>query len=423
MPAFLVSDILSQVWAQFLLVCVLSFILGLEFREYLADRHDHITIGSVRTYTYIAILGFLLYSLDHSFKLFLGGMLALTTLFGIFYFYRLPSGQRGILHLMLGLIVYTFGPIAQTMPLWFLPLVFVTLIFVLGARPLTHRMLETMDRLELVTLAKFTLLAAVILPLLPHQVLSIAVPISPFNIWLAVVLISSISYLGYILHRYIFNESGYLLTGILGGLYSSTATTVALSRNTRGNIHPDRVLHSGILAATAMMYLRLLLLVVLMAPSLLADLGWPLALLGLLALGLALGMVWQQQQRQPDPAQHTNINPLGLGTAFLFAILMVVMLTLTHFVSHQFGSGGLKLLSLVTGFTDIDPFAVSLLGGSFDAVLPNQICGAMLLAAGSNNLLKGLYTLLLGNLKANLPVAGLLTLLGIATIGWGLSLF
>jgi uncharacterized membrane protein (DUF4010 family) len=420
----LVTDLLNQFWAQFLMVCLLAFILGLEFREYLADRRDHITIGSVRTYTYIAILGFLLYSLDHTWKLYLGGMFALTVLFGIFYFSRLPTGQHGILHLLLGLIIYTFGPIAQTMPLWFLPLVFVSLIFVLGARPLTHRMLETMDRLELVTLAKFVLLSAVILPLLPRELLGSALPISPYNIWLAVVLVSSISYLGYILERYVFPTSGYLLTGLLGGLYSSTATTVALARNTRDQTKPDRMLHGAILAASAMMYLRLWVLVALLAPTLLWGLGWPLAVLGAATLSGAMLYVRTSpiSPKTSDTSANTR-NPLNLGTAFLFSGLMILMLSLTHYVSHQFGTSGLEALSLVTGFTDIDPFVLSLLKGAFDAVSPAQVCGALLMAAGSNNLLKGLYTLVVGNPKANAPVAVTLLLLGGITIVWGLALF
>lgn len=423
MPIPLVTDLLNQFWAQFLMVCLLGFLLGLEFREYLADRRDHITIGSVRTYTYIAIFGFLLYSLDHSLKLYLGGLFALTVLFGIFYFSRLPTGQHGILHLLLGLIIYTFGPLAQTMPLWFLPLVFVSLIFVLGARPLTHRMLETMDRFELVTLAKFVLLSAVILPLLPRELLGSAIPISPFNIWLAVVLISSISYLGYILARYVFPSSGYLLTGLLGGLYSSTATTVALARSTRNLLAPNRVLQGAILAATAMMYLRLWILVALLSPTLLWGLGWPLAVLGLASLGGALYFIRSESATTTPVPERAAINPLALGTAFLFSGSLILMLALTHFVSHQFGANGLQALSLVTGFTDIDPFVMSLLKGAFDAVSPVQICGALLMAAGSNNFLKGLYTLVVGSASANRSLALTLFGLGGASIAWGLALF
>jgi uncharacterized membrane protein (DUF4010 family) len=99
------------------------------------------------------------------------------------------------------------------------------------------------------------------------------------------------------------------------------------------------------------------------------------------------------------------------------------MLWVTHFVSHQYGSGGLKILSLISGLSDIDPFAVSLLSGSFDALLPAQACGALLLALGSNNLLKGLYTVILGRFSANFAVAGYLVFLGLITMAWGLYLF
>lgn len=422
-PPFSFAEIATQLWMKFLLVALLAFIVGLEFREYLAKRDDHLAIGSARTFTFVAILGFILYSLDPDFRLYITGFVFLVVLFGIFYQHKVQTGQLGILQLLIGAIVYTFGPVALTMPLWFFVLLFVANIFVLSAKPLTHRLLEHMDQQELITLAKFLLLSAVILPLLPREVLRPEIPASPFHIWLAVVVISSISYAGYILRRYVFPHRGYFITGVLGGLYSSTATTVVLVRVDRTNPIPNRTMQAAVLAASGMMYLRLLLLVSLFSPAYLGLTTPPLLLFGLGTFALAAYFARLGAKEPLTPADRATGNPLAFGTAFLFAILFVVMLFLTHFIALEFGSGGLKALSFGIGFTDIDPFVMSLLNGAYPAITPSQLSGALLIAAGSNDLLKGIYTVTLGNWAANRSVMATLFGIGALTVGYGLLLF
>jgi uncharacterized membrane protein (DUF4010 family) len=417
------SDIVNQLWFKFLLVAFLAFIVGLEFREYLSGRAEHLAIGSARTYAFVSIFGFVLYSLDPTFRLFMAGLLFLTVLFGLFYQRKLQTEQLGILQLLIGVIVYTFGPMSQLMPLWFLVLVFVALIFVLSARPLTHRLMEQMAQEELITLAKFLLLSAVILPLLPKELVAPEIPASPFSIWLAVVIVSSISYSGYILRRYVFPNKGYLITGIVGGLYSSTATTVVLSKKCRGSAVPNRTLHSAMLAASGMMYFRLLLLVSLLGTSILPYVGIPLFVLG---IGTLLAAVYfakfgdQESISQSDPSIG---NPLEFGTAFLFAVIFLLMLVLTRIISQSFGASGLELLSFGVGFTDIDPFVLSLLNGTYHSINTNELAGALLIAAGSNNLLKGTYAVVIGNWQANRSVLMALYALGFMTMGYGLTLF
>ncbi len=417
-----INDITTQLFARFLLVSVLAFIVGLEFREYLAGDKARQTIGTARTYTFSAILGFVLYALDPSFKLFITGTVFLGTLFSFFYFHKLQSDQRGILQLLIGMIVYTFGPVSQLMPLWFLVLLFVALIFILSARPVTHQIIERMDQGELVTFAKFLLLSAVILSLLPHELVATQIPASPFSIWLAVVIISTISYVGYILRRYVFHKQGYFITGLLGGLYSSTACTVVLARATRSQPIPNRALHAGILAASTMMYLRLLLLVAMLSPALLPLAAPPLIIVALGTLALAYYFSKLGDQAPPIPTEK-DVNPLELGTAFLFAIIFIVMLVLTRFTATEFGTSGLKVLSFVTGLTDIDPFVLSLLNGAYAKLAPSDLTGALLIAAGSNGFLKGIYTVTMGNWRANRAVLMSLFLIGGLTMLWGVRLF
>ncbi|VAW77496.1 hypothetical protein MNBD_GAMMA13-22 [hydrothermal vent metagenome] len=115
-------------------------------------------------------------------------------------------------------------------------------------------------------------------------------------------------------------------------------------------------------------------------------------------------------------------NPLELGIALLFALLFVIMMVITQQVIAYFGKAGLALLSFGVGFTDIDPFVLSILSGHYEAINLQQLAGAIVIAAGSNNLLKGIYAVSLGGQKNSGKVSILLIALGILTIGYGLAL-
>jgi len=424
----LIAQLLSQLWFRFLLVALFGFLTGLEMREYLLiksrdhEKNPHISLGSARTYTYIAVLGFVFYVLDPGFRLYLAGLGGLLILFALFYYHKLQGGQLGILQPLIALLVYSYGPCLSLLPPWFMVLLFVATVFILNARPFTHRLTETIDSRELMTLAKFLLLAAVILPLMPDQAVSPLLPTTPFKIWVAVVAVSAISYLGYILQRYLFPHQGYLVTGLLGGLYSSTATTIVLARRARAEPGAAAQLSLAIIAASGMMYLRLLVLITLLNSDFLRPTAAPFLLLGV--GGILFPLLRARRSRTPDEtrAEATSRNPLELGTAFLFAVLFMVMLLLTKVVLSHFGSPGLQVLSFVVGFTDIDPFVLSLLKGEYQAASLQQLAAAMVIAAGSNNFLKALYAAVIGGwCQQRLALIGLI-LMGLLTLGYGLAM-
>ncbi len=413
------QGLLGQLWFHFVLVALLGFLTGLEYREYLLSRQRTTSFGTARTYAFIAVLGFLLHALDPDWRLYLGGMGALVVWSSLFYLDKLHSGLKGILGQLIALLVYGYGPLAQLQPLWLLMLLFVSVVFILNARPLTHRLTEHMEAQELLTLAKFLLLAAVILPLMPDRTVLPAIPTTPFRIWVAVVAISGISYVGYILQRYVFPDQGYLVTGLLGGLYSSTATTLVLARKSRQAPGAARIINLGILAASGMMYLRLLLLVVLLNPAFLPATWLPFVVLGGGTITLTLLALRRAPPTLRSAAPGAARNPLELGTAFLFGVLFIVMLLASQAVLKHFGTAGLQVLSFAMGFTDIDPFVLSLLKGDYPGVAVQVLASAIIVAAGSNNFLKALYAVLAGGWRDNRLAALGLLLLGAGTLAYG----
>ncbi len=408
---------------HFLVITIFSFLVGLEVKSYRnqvvdTTQQPSLFFGDVRTYSFVGILGFILFKLDSNLLiLYVSGFLSLTLLYALLYQKNLQENKRGILLYVVMLLVYTFGALIQTQPLWITALLYVCIVFILNVGESIEKFTKNLNTTEFITLGKMVLLSAVILPLLPDTKIIPYIPLSPFKIWLAVVVISGISYGGYILQKYFFPSKGYYLTGLLGGLYSSTATTVVLARKSK-QIEGSRVIDAAIISATSIMYLRLIVVALIFN----ADIGKNLLLpfISLALIGFIISLLYlKNQEKHQEHVSIVDKNPLELTTAFIFAFLFVAMIVLTHFVTKHYGSSGLEILSFFVGFTDIDPFILSVLTGKF-SVTTTQILGAIMIAAGSNNILKALYAVWFGNIKNIYKSALWVALLGIITITWGL---
>ncbi|WP_457595759.1 MgtC/SapB family protein [Hydrogenimonas sp.] len=407
---------------HFILTVVFSFLVGLEVKTYQQHFHPdkpHDFFGTARTYTFVGILGFIFYRIDPHLIAYSIVLAGLTLLYALFYHQKLVDHRQSILLYLVMLCVYTFGPLSLSTPLWMPSLLFVLIVFILNARQTIHKVTLGINAYEFETLGKMVLLSAVILPLLPDTKIVSFIPLSPFKIWLAVVVISAISYGGYIVQKYFFPDKGYFLTGIIGGTYSSTATTVVLARKA-SHIGYNPVIDAAITAATSVMYLRLLAVAFIFNFAIGRSLLLPFVALS--ALGFALSALLMRGAKEGgEKSEFVDKNPLELGTALVFAALFVIMMVITQYVTRHYGSSGLEILSFVVGFTDIDPFVLSLLTGKYD-VTSLQVTAAVMIASGSNNLLKALYALWFGKAVNTWRSALAVALLGVVTIVWALWL-
>jgi len=402
-----------------IITAVFSFLVGMELKTYRQQFHPDtgkFFFGTARTYTFIGVLGFLFYRIDPvHLTAYVAVLLAFSLLFALLYYRKLEENRQSILPFTIMLLVYTFGPMTQLYPLWMPALLFVLIVFVLNAKQSLQRFSNDINMHEFETLGKMVLLSAVILPLLPDTKVIPYLPISPFKLWLAVVVISGISYGGYLIQKYFFPSKGYFLTGIFGGTYSSTATTVVLARKAKeGGDNP--VIDAAIIAATSMMYLRLIVVAMVFNLTIARSIAVPF--LAMAAAGMLFALFYMKRgEKKTIRPDFVDKNPLELGTAFLFAALFVIMMVITHFVTTHYGQSGLEILSFAVGFTDIDPFILSLLTGKY-SVTSTQVISAIMIAAGSNNLLKAAYALWFGGWKGGSRSAFWVALLGVATIAW-----
>ena len=412
------------------LAVAMAFVMGLAF-EGVYKREERTSPGGIRTFPMLAVLGTLLYLLGPKTLVpFVVGLGAVSIwLYAHIRSQPLEDTPRpGLMVPAANLLAYILGPAALTQPQWIVVAAAVAAVLLLESREALHRIVLAVPSNEIYTLGTFLILVGIVLPLVPDRPIVEWTPITPFKAWLALVAVSSLSYASYLLQRYLPRVSGALLPAILGGAYSSTATTVALARQQREFPKARRDLAAGILAATAVMYVRIDLVVAFfngkLARTLLPAIAGSFALATAMAGWLWLvGRTREASSEAPGSSAVTKLptgNPLQLGTALTFAALFVALAVASGWVNRTFGQRGVYALAAVTGFADVDPFVLSRAQGSVSGMSLTAAAAAILVAAASNNVLKASYALVFGGARAVLAPA--VALLALAAAGIGLAL-
>jgi uncharacterized membrane protein (DUF4010 family) len=309
-------------------------------------------------------------------------------------------------------LAYLLGPVVLTEPAWVAIGATVAGVLLLTAREELHSFARRVELSEIVNAGRFLLLTGFVLPLLPDTPVTDLTPITPRQVWLAVIAVCTVSYASYLLQRYLASRGAGLLVAVLGGLYSSTATTLVLARRVRDEPQALRQAETGIILATAVMYLRLLIIIVVFNPPL--ALALTVKLLALSVLGFAMAMGWHRiggpQARDEGPARAPN-NPLELVTAATFAVLFVVVSIATSWATQRFGSVGIYALAAIVGVADIDPFVLNLARPEAAQITTNVAVDAILVATSSNNLVKAVYAVAYSGARMRtVPVATLVVL-------------
>ena len=374
---------------QFALLLGLSLFFGFAFEEFYADETPR--PGGVRTFPLLALAGGVLYLLEpHYGAAFIAGLLVV----GVWtYAYvarqrREAEIERGFIVPLCNVLAYVLGPIALTQPIWISVTTAVVAVLLLGSKRALHELASRVPGEEILTAGKFLILVGIVLPLLSGLPTIPYTNVTPFGVGLAVIAVSSISYASYLLQRYVFPRRGVLLASVLGGLYSSTATTVVLARRAH-DAGMSSELESGIVAATGMMYLRVLAICSVFSLAL----GRALLLPMLVPCAIMLVAAWLRARSSVrSSATHAAANPLQIGTALIFAVLMVAISAITTYVQSHLGSTGVLALAAVVGVTDIDPFVLGLAQGGIEKLGLDTATLAIVIATSSNNVLKAAYT-------------------------------
>lgn len=401
-----------QLLLHILLTIGISFLIGMEREEHGVREHSYIVAGA-RTFPLIGLLGFIITFLSGDYILAPAlGFIALTGFLSVSYAYKLRSGNHGATTEMAVLVVFVLGALVAHGYLQMATAIAVLVAIILQAKAPIERLATRIPQEELATFIRFLLLTVVILPVLPNHDFT-QYHLNPFKTWLMVVAVSSMSYISYLVQRMLKSNQSVLLTAILGGIYSSTVTTVVLAKQSKSG-NSSKMYGGAIIISSSIMFLRMAILLWLFNHGLGNYMG--LRLVGVSLVGVIIGgfITWLGQRQSVEVQElqkNSSHNPLELPTALSFAGLFVVITVLTKLSTTYLGNTGIYALAVVSGVVDVDALllSVSQTAGVSTPMMVAVI--AILLAALSNNLMKGIYAIVFGHRKVGLiALSGLITL-------------
>ncbi len=270
---------------------------------------------------------------------------------------------------------------------------------VLTAKPPLQRLVEKLTREDLVAALKFAVVTAIVLPVLPREPLG-APPFDvlvPYELWLMVVLISALGFIGYMLIQIVGPKRGIGLTGVLGGLVSSTALTLSFAQKSREDESLARPFGLAIVVAWTMMFARVLAVVAVVNRPLLVELWFPLTAVG--AAGALYGAWLYFSDRASPETQISFSNPFELGPALRFGLLYAVVLLVSRTAQMELGDRGVLLSALAAGVADVDAITLSLseLSRSGEGLSLEAAAQGVTVAAMANTALKGGIVLAAGS--------------------------
>lgn len=393
----LLKDIPTNL-VNFILVTLFSLLIGLSLRILHPERDESSQFGTDRTFTFIGIWGYILYVISPQNPIiFIVGGIVLSILLGINYYHKILYYKNfGLTTIVIALITYSLAPLLFTQPLWLFLLIITIVLTLTELKESLLIVSQKLDKAEFITLAKFLAIAGVILPIVPDKPLVSYISLTPYKVWLAVVVISTISYLSYLLKKFVYKKSGAVITGILGGLYSSTAATIILSRKSKVSVNSVNQYASSIIFATAMMYLRILILIFIFNIALFKFI-YPYFIILIIASFLTGTIIFyfKKNDKKIEQEMDHDKNPLEFRVALIFMVLYIAFSFITQYTLEKFGTNGLDTLSFAVGVTDIDPFLINLFQGKF-LVSTSVIAIVTLQAMISNNIVKLFYALFFG---------------------------
>ncbi|MFA5297665.1 MAG: DUF4010 domain-containing protein [Lutibacter sp.] len=367
----------------------IGLVIGLE-REFSQNLEKEEIFAGIRTFTLVALLGFLAALLSVSFFpwIFIAAFFSVIVLVAISYWVTANAGEIGgttefalIFTFLLGGLTL-FGFVIASLALMVIAMVLLSL------KMKIRTVIWQINQNELTAFVRFIVIALLILPFLPNKYFGPFNVINPSEVGWIIVLVSGIDFVGYLLMKFLGANKGILLTGILGGLVSSTIVTWNFSNKSNETPSGSGNFSTGIFAAATTMIVRVFLLVFIFNKAMLYELLIPLTLLFLTAFGITMFFYKMQSGKK----NISNIIPLGdplniKNTVFFGAFYMGILL-LVSYASQVYGTKGIYVSSAISALADINAISISvskLAGNSINILIAQN---AILLVTLSNTLVK-----------------------------------
>lgn len=308
------------------------------------------------------------------------------------------TGDLSVTTMIAVLAAFALGALAGSGEIVAAAAAAVVVTLLLGLKPELHGLLQKIERRELLATLRLLVITVAVLPVLPDEGFGPWQALNPYRIWWLVVLIAGISYVGYFAMRLAGARRGLLLTGLFGGLASSTAATLNFARAARDGARAQApLLAASATLACTVMFPRVAVLVALLAPAVLPEVliaFAPAVAVGLIAAG---ALAYMARGAKGGSGDFMPQNPLNLRMALQFGLLLTLLSLLVRAAEEWLGGAGLLALAAVSGLADADAIILSLATEWDPARIDGRtIAAAVLIAAATNTAVKAGLALSIG---------------------------
>lgn len=413
----------TDLFLRFGAALAIGFLIGLQ-REYAHGGSGREIIAGERTFALFSLAGALAAMVTEKLGSplpFVGFIMSLGLFTAIAYFAGTRSGNIGLTTEVAIVIAISIGALCYWEYYTFSVAIGIATTVLLSIKLETDRLARALTREDMLAALQMAVISAIILPILPNA--SFLPPpfdvLNPFKIWLMVVFISGISFLGYVAIKIVGPEQGIGITGLLGGLVSSTAVTLSFSERSKNKPELSRPFVLAITVAWTVMFARVLIEISVINTTLLRQVWLPIAVSGLVGLSYCGYLYFLDRTTEKEGVQFSN--PFDLLSAIKFGLLYALVLLVSRSAQMYLGETGLYLSSVLSGLADVDAITLSMAELSRSGVLQAEKAGlAVILATMSNTMVKGIVALALGSTALRKSLAPAMLMILAAGIGTAL---
>jgi uncharacterized membrane protein (DUF4010 family) len=362
--------------------------------------------AGVRTFILFAELGALLAFLSgrmHSLVPFGIGLVCVTLVVTAAYAVQRWTREMdvGMTTEVTAVVVYVLGGLALMDEAILAVALAIVTAALLATKKALHEGVQRISHIELLAALRLLFASFIVLPILPRHPIDPWDALSPYKLWLIVVLISALSMVGYVTVRVLGAARGVVITGFFGGIVSSTAATLTFARQSRETDISSHAIAGGILISWTVMFIRVLGLVAVLRWALVPRVAFPLIALTVLGVSLCGLAMWRTRRELGRKAvlarEATFTNPFSLMSAIKFAAVFASVLLATKLVNRYAPGAGIYWLSAIAGSTDVDALVLSLSElGKGNASIGLMLSRSVLIAAVANTIMKYVLALTLG---------------------------
>ncbi|MCO6477342.1 MAG: MgtC/SapB family protein [Phaeodactylibacter sp.] len=386
-------DMLKEIF----IVLGIGLLLGVE-REYSKQEKEERLFAGVRTFPIVALLGYLALFLSDKYSpfIYVAAFLGVMAIIALAYSTsrKADAGTTTEFSLVASFIL---GSLIFTKNYHLAVTIAVLITALLSLKIKLHEAVHKLSRQDIISILYFVIISALVLPLLPNKEMG---PYGIFNLyktWLIVVIFITLNFLAYFMSKFLSRRHSVLLTGILGGFASSTATAWYFSRQSGRSKAGGMMQAAAIVLASSIMFPRLLIWLALLNLQMLRVLWLPVLIFGAVGMGIGYYISTLERQSAQDDDGPEIGNPINFKEALFFALIYIAIQFVVGYAEEQFGDKGVYIASAISGLTDVDAITISMANYGKESIKLGVAALAVVIGAFANTSVKYGFCLAFGN--------------------------